>query len=183
MKNLIILAGLVVIFLFDLNVYLSSDVLNKYLYEYIMVDVLPYMSIFLVYILLCKISKYDFNVKFIPIPFYSGLMFFLAAEEVLYKNFKAYAEAIRSVLMYNHYGIIVASGIVAVIIFLLNKKYYMDKEEENEIEKKYKMIKVEKDSSKNKIFVGAEYYKTMIAGFFSGIIVVLFKLIYYAIMK
>ena len=45
------------------------------------------------------------------------------------------------------------------------------------------MIKVEKDSSKNKIFVGAEYYKTMIAGFFSGIIVVLFKLIYYAIMK
>lgn len=76
MKNLIILAGLVVIFLFDLNVYLSSDVLNKYLYEYIMVDVLPYLSIFLVYILLCKISKYDFNVKFIPIPFYSGLMFF-----------------------------------------------------------------------------------------------------------
>lgn len=101
---------------------------------------------------------------------------------MLYKNLKAYAEAIRSVLMYNHYGIIVASDIVAVIIFILNKKYYIDKEE-SEIEKKYKMIKVEKDSSKNKIFVGAEYYKTMIAGFFSGIIVVLFKLIYYAIMK
>ena len=66
MKNLIILAGLVVIFLFDLNVYLSLDVLNKYLYEYIMVDVLLYVVIFLVYILLYKISKYDFNVKFAP---------------------------------------------------------------------------------------------------------------------
>lgn len=183
MKNLIILAGLVIIFLFDISIYFSSNNLNEYIYEYFFVDVLSYILIFIIYILLCKKSRYDFNVKFIPVPFYAGVMSFLVAEELLYKNFREYTIAIKSVLLYNHYGIIAASGAISIIFFILNRKYYMIKETDNELEKKYKMIRVEEDSIKNKIFVGVEYYKTLVVGFISGIIVIIFKLIYYTLMK